>query len=136
MSNESPTPQYARYFSAEFLKQANKQIKVEAVNTAARAVHKTSDGDVVLPDEMKNAISKFVDPAINWPHIDITRAITAEAKAKADRLKASKKARLWWQAGEEYFAKEKERRTKLWVKKQDDKLIGARNKFIYVSFPI
>lgn len=53
---------YENYFSEESLKEAHRLTTAEVINTAAKCVEKTSNGETVLNDDVKRIIQRFLEP--------------------------------------------------------------------------
>ena len=71
---------YGEFFADQVIAAACQQTIAEQVNTAALCVEKASVGEVVVNDDVRGAIGKFVDPKPKIMNVDAVRAITTAAK--------------------------------------------------------
>lgn len=74
---------YTKYYSDKVLKEVNKNITVEAVNTAALCVSKVSNGETEIIDDVKSVIGQFAKPDTpKMLYANLMRDITKKAIGK------------------------------------------------------
>lgn len=73
---------YNKYFSEKVVKEANKEVLTETINTAAKCVEKNTEGETTLIDDTKKHISKFINPQPNVMHAKAMRSASHKAGEK------------------------------------------------------